>query len=210
MLYFDTLPKVITLDNNNNPTVATNLLARASILQNLINNPALFYKYDIQDGDTPEIVASKYYGNPYRYWLIMFANQLIDPQWQWPLSSQQFEAYITKKYYDVAVANNQTVIAYTQSTIQSYRKIYTSFDSSTSTTTTVNYTIDANTYTNLITSTNTYELPSGASCTITIDKTPVNLYTYEVEKNDVKRTINIINLIYAGQFEQEFDTLMSK
>lgn len=210
MLYFDTLPKVITLDNNNNPTVATNLLARASILQNLINNPALFYKYDIQDGDTPEIVASKYYGNPYRYWLIMFANQLIDPQWQWPLSSQQFEAYITKKYYDVAVANNQTVIAYTQSTIQSYRKIYTSFDSSTSTTTTVNYTIDANTYTNLITSTNTYELPSGASCTITIDKTPVNLYTYEVEKNDAKRTINIINLIYAGQFEQEFDTLMSK
>lgn len=210
MLYFDTLPKVITLDNNNNPTVATNLLARASILQNLINNPALFYKYDIQDGDTPEIVASKYYGNPYRYWLIMFANQLIDPQWQWPLSSQQFEAYITKKYYDVAVANNQTVIAYTQSTIQSYRKIYTSFDSSTSTTTTVNYTIDANTYTNLITSTNTYKLPSGASCTITIDKTPVNLYTYEVEKNDAKRTINIINLIYAGQFEQEFDTLMSK
>ena len=97
MLYFDTLPKVITLDPNNNPILVTNLLTRASILQNLLVNPQLFYSYDIQDGDTPEIVAAKYYGDSYRYWLVLFANQILDPQWQWPLSSQQFQAYINDK-----------------------------------------------------------------------------------------------------------------
>jgi hypothetical protein len=209
MLYFDTLPKLVTTDNNGNYIVATNILARASIIQSLLTNPALFYTYDIQDSDTPEIIASKYYGDPYRYWLVLLANQILDPQWQWPLSSQQFESYMDDKYGSVAANNNQTVIAYTQSTIQEYRKIYTSYDSSTSNTTTINYTIDSNTYNTLITGTQTYQLPSGASCTISIEKTPVDLYTYEVEQNEAKRTIQLINAIYAGQFEQELDTLMN-
>jgi hypothetical protein len=209
MLYFDTLPKVITLDPSNNSVLATNILARASILQNLLVNPVLFYSYDIQDGDTPEIVAAKYYGDSYRYWLVLFANQILDPQWQWPLSSQQFQAYMNDKYGSAAANNNQTVVAYTQSITKEYRKIYTSYDSSTANTTTINYTIDSNTYNNLITSTQTVQFPSGDSCTITIDKAKIDLYTYEVEQNDAKRTINLINVIYAGQFEQELDTLMN-
>ena len=210
MLYFDTLPKVITLDPNNNPILVTNLLTRASILQNLLVNPQLFYSYDIQDGDTPEIVAAKYYGDSYRYWLVLFANQILDPQWQWPLSSQQFQAYINDKYGSAAANNNQTVIAYTQSITQEYRKIYTSYDSTTANTTIINYTIDSNTYNNLITSTQTVQFASGGSCTITIDKAKIDLYTYEVEQNDAKRTINLINVIYAGQFEQELDSLMNR
>ena len=209
MLYFDTLPKIVTVDNNNNPVIATNLLSRASIIQNLLVNPALFYTYDIQDGDTPEIVASKYYGDPYRYWLVLFSNQILDPQWQWPLSSVQFESYMEDKYGAFAAGNNQTMVAYTQTIVQEYRKIYTSYDSTTANTTTINYTIDQNTYTNLITGTQTVNLPSGASCTITIEKTPIDLYTYEVEQNEAKRTINLINSIYAGQFEQQLDSLMN-
>lgn len=209
MLYFDTLPKIVTVDNNNNPVIATNLLSRASIIQNLLVNPALFYTYDIQDGDTPEIVASKYYGDPYRYWLVLFSNQILDPQWQWPLSSVQFESYMEDKYGALAAGNNQTMVAYTQTIVQEYRKIYTSYDSTTANTTTINYTIDQNTYTNLITGTQTVNLPSGASCTITIEKTPIDLYTYEVEQNETKRTINLINSIYAGQFEQQLDSLMN-
>jgi len=209
MLYFDTLPKLITLDPTNNAVVVTNILSRSSIIQKLLKNPALFYQYDIQDGDTPEIVASKYYGDSYRYWLVLFANQIFDPQWQWPLSANQFEAYLNDKYGSAAANNNQTMIAYTQSTIQEYRKIYTSYDSTTANTTIINYTIDSNTYNNLVTSTQTVDLPSGASCTITIDKEIIDIYTYEVEQNDAKRTINLINVIYAGQFEQELDSLMN-
>ena len=209
MKYFQTLPQLITSDPNNNPILVTNIMARASILQNLLSNPAIFYRYDIQDGDTPEIVASKYYGDPYRYWLVLFANQILDPQWQWPLSSKEFEAYMQDKYGSAAANNNQTMAAYTQSNIKEYRKIYTTYDSTTANTTTINYTIDSNTYNNLITSTETVSFPSGATCTITTNKEIVNLYTYEVEQNESKRTINLINVVYAGRFEQELDTLMN-
>ena len=139
----------------------------------------------------------------------MFSNQILDPQWQWPLSSVQFESYMEDKYGALAAGNNQTMVAYTQTIVQEYRKIYTSYDSTTANTTTINYTIDQNTYTNLITGTQTVNLPSGASCTITIEKTPIDLYTYEVEQNEAKRTINLINSIYAGQFEQQLDSLMN-
>ncbi len=96
MLYFNTLPKILTNDNKNNAIVLTNLLARAELVQNLMTNPLMFYEYNIQDGDTPDIVASKYYGDSYRYWLVLFSNQILDPQWDWPLSSQQFTLYLNK------------------------------------------------------------------------------------------------------------------
>ena len=65
MLYFDTLPKVLMRDQNGNRIILTNIMSRASILENLQNNSIVFYKYNIQEGDTPETVAHKYYGDPY-------------------------------------------------------------------------------------------------------------------------------------------------
>ena len=90
MLYFDTLPKIITADQNGNFIVLTNLLVRAKLLDELQNNPMLFYTYSIQDGDTPEIVADKYYGDPFAFWIILYSNQILDPIWNWPLTYQEF------------------------------------------------------------------------------------------------------------------------
>ena len=98
MQYFSILPKIIKTDAKGNSILMTNLMARASVIPSLLNNPALFYKYDIQDGDTPEIVAHKYYGDVYRYWVVLFSNQILDPQWQWPLNSNEFASYLTAKY----------------------------------------------------------------------------------------------------------------
>ena len=63
MKYFNSIPKISTSDNNGNSIVLTNLLARVDIKQSLLRNPSLFYQYDLQEGDTPEIVAAKYYGD---------------------------------------------------------------------------------------------------------------------------------------------------
>ena len=90
MKYFQKLPKVLIRDEKGVSTLYTNIMARASIINDILDNPMLFYKYDIQDGDTPEIVADKYYGNSYRFWLIMFSNRMLDPQWDWPLNSTNF------------------------------------------------------------------------------------------------------------------------
>jgi len=63
MQYFNSLPKVVYTDKNSIKTIYTNLLARVSIKPRILNNLLVFYEYDIQDEDTPEIVAYKYYGD---------------------------------------------------------------------------------------------------------------------------------------------------
>ena len=77
MQYFDTLPKIIQTDNVGVSRVFTNLMARASIIPDVLKNPLVYYQYDIQEGDTPEIIAHKYYGESYRYWIVLFANEIF-------------------------------------------------------------------------------------------------------------------------------------
>jgi hypothetical protein len=185
MQYFDTLPKIIKTDSFGNSVVMTDLLARCSIIPEILKNPLVYYDYDVQDGDTPEIVAYKYYGDSYRYWVVLFANKITDPQWDWPLSSNDFDAFILNKY--------QSFNPY--STVHHYEKIITQYDATTQTTTVKNIIIDEDTYNSLATGTNTYTLPTG-SVTITITKSAVSYYDYELNLNESKRSIKILKMRY--------------
>ena len=89
MQYFDTLPKIIYTDSYGIKTIRTDIMTRASVIPSTFKNPILYYKYDIQDSDTPEIIAHKYYNDMYRYWIVLFANQILDPVWDWPLEYQR-------------------------------------------------------------------------------------------------------------------------
>jgi hypothetical protein len=119
MQYFNTLPKVIKTDANLNSVIMTDLLARCSIIPEILKNPMVYYDYDVQDGDTPEIVAYKYYSDSYRYWIVLFANQITDPQWDWPIESASFNNYIEDKYQSFNPYN----------TVKYYEKIVTKYDS---------------------------------------------------------------------------------
>jgi hypothetical protein len=193
------MPKIATSDNSGNSIVLTNLLNRVNLKQSLLRNPTLFYQYDLQEGDTPEIVAAKYYGDSYRYWLVLYANEVMDPEWDWPLSSHQFDAYLKDKY---------GTIAYTTSTVYEYRKIISTTDSTTLEETKQTIVIDRNTYDLLNTGTKSQTFNSGAVVTQTVDKSAVSIYDYELEKNESKRKIYIINSIYTAQIESQFKSLM--
>ena len=160
----------------------------------------VFYKYDIQDGDTPEIVAHKYYNDSYRYWVVLFANEILDPQWGWPLNSQQFESYIKDKY---GLVNPNSIIDH-------YEKIVTTSTQTDSgiQTTSNSVIIDEETYNSLIPSTKTYTLPTG-NVTVEIDRKIVSAFEQEVNKNESKRNINILNSRYVEQLESEIKKLMA-
>ena len=100
MQYFNNLPKVYGSDYQGNAIVLTNLLTRINVIPSLLTNPLLFYQYVINDGETPEIIAQNYYGTVDEFWLVMLSAQLMDPQWDWPLNSKDFNSYITDKYQD--------------------------------------------------------------------------------------------------------------
>ena len=198
MQYFDTLPKVIYTQNGVS-SVYTNLLARVSVIPQLLKDPLIYYTYDIQEGDTPEIIAHKYYGDSYRYWIVLFANELLDPQWDWPMTSGVFEQYLAEKY---PLTNVYAEVEY-------YEKIITQYDVDTQTTTINKVRIDEDTYNSLpVTQTATYTLPTGP-VTITTERNAVSIYDYELEQNEAKRNIKILNSIYVNQFEEQFKQLLT-
>jgi hypothetical protein len=196
MQYFNSLPKIRYLDNNNIATVYTNLMARASVIPSVLNNALVYYTYDIQDGDTPEIIAYKYYGDINRFWIVLYCNQIIDPQWDWPLSSNKLQNYLLNKY-DGALDN-----------IHHYEKITTKTNNGTNTTTVDTETISEDVYNDLINdSTNTYTV-SGETVTVNVKTKPVTNYEYEVTLNESKRNIKILNSMYADKLEAQFLELM--
>jgi hypothetical protein len=197
MQYFNTLPKIIKYEKGS-AILLTNLLARASIKPEFLNNAALYYNYDIQDGDTPEIIAYKYYGESYRYWVVLLINQIIDPQWQWPMDSSTFESYLQEKY---PIPGQLT-------DVYAYQKIITNEDLNTDTITVKKINITQNDWNLLIPSTTTYSLPGG-NVAVTISKNTIDYRTYEYEQNENNRTIKLLNKQYINEIENQLQSLMS-
>jgi len=208
MYYFDTLPKIITPDQNGYPILMTNLLARASIVQELINNPMQFYEYAIQEGDTPEIVADKYYGDPFKYWVVLFSNQILDPIWEWPMPYATFLEYIDAKYITEAEVENKTPFEYVNTTVYQYEKVFTVTDESTDIPTIKKVSITQSEYNSLSETTTTYKIPGGTSCTVAITKNIVTLYDYEEDLNESRRQIKLLNSGLLGEMEEQLKLLM--
>ena len=211
MKYFNTFPKTYFLDNNNNLLTLTNLMARVDVRPSVLNNSLAFYGYNVQDGETPDIVASKYYGDSYRYWLTLFGNEnIVDPQFDWPLSSNELQSYLLAKYSDAAAQANTTVVTYMSTTVQEYRKTITTTDSVSGATTSKTYVIGIDEYNSITPSKKSQTFPNGAVVTETITTSIVNIYDYETEQNEAKRNINLLNATYTPQIEYEFKSLMGK
>jgi hypothetical protein len=207
MLYFSKLPKIITPDQNGNSIVLTNLLARATLLEEFQNNPMLFYQYAIQDGDTPEIIAEKYYDDPYRYWIVLHSNNILDPLWEWPLPYEEFLKYIDSKYAEEAEDADMTPFEYTNTTAYAYQKITKTTNLDTSTENIIYSNLTLADYNSLQLTNETYNI-GGFNCTIEVSKRIVTLFDYEYERNESRRIIKLLKSSYVGRFEQIFASLM--
>ncbi len=204
--YFNYFPT--TFYNNSNTSLAldtvTNIIARFSFEESLKENSAIFYPYDIQDGDTPEIIANKYYGSSEKHWIVLMFNDIIDPQYDWPLDQRTFISYVNDKYSANGAANTtvQSGIVWAQSTnnVKKYYKTVTRVSSEpTKDTISEKIEIDANTYANVITSSTEYTLTNGKKVTETISKSKLTYYDYEVEQNEAKRKIKLLKSEFVSQ-----------
>jgi hypothetical protein len=197
MQYFDTLPKVI-YTNNGVSQIYTNLMARASVVPEFLKNPSLYYKYSIQEGDTPEIIAAKYYNDSYRYWIVLFTNQLLDPQWDWPLTGQAFEIYIQKKYSNV---NPHNVVHHYEKTIKQYNTISMVTTENTIVIDDVDY--ERQDKMNYVAFIGVEEVQ------FEVTKKAVSLYEHEYILNEAKRDINLLNTSYVNELEKQLKKLMA-
>jgi len=106
--YFSKFPKLL-YTRDNKTTLVTNLLARVNTIRGTIDNNSLFYEYDIQEGDTPEMIASKYYGDPELHWVVLLFNDRFDAFYDWSLTNRNFNIYINNKYNDYRYSVDTTL-----------------------------------------------------------------------------------------------------
>jgi len=74
------------------------ILKRVKLRSGLRSSAFMFEKYDVKDGEKPEDVAFKWFGDPEYHWVILMTNNVTDRYYQWPLSQPQFQEHITDKY----------------------------------------------------------------------------------------------------------------
>ena len=141
--------------------------------------------------------------------MVLYANEIMDPLYDWPLTSQQFDAYLKNKYSEAA-GGDAFILSYTTSTVQEYRKIITTYDSTSLETTIKTVVVDLTTYNSITAASTTKTFSSGASVTRTLSKSAVSIYDYELELNEAKQSIKLINSAYSNQLEKDLKTLMAQ
>ena len=98
-MYFQYLPKM-TYDpvGDGNGKYVTNILKRARMRTNMKKELVMLDKYDVQELETPEIVADKHHGRPTYHWIVMLINDISDINHDWVKSSRQLQRYLQDKY----------------------------------------------------------------------------------------------------------------
>ena len=100
-MYFNDFPQ-IKYDCTGNGTFTTiqDIMTRIKVRDYIKENTSLFSKYDVADGETPEMIAFKLYGDVSFHWVVLLFNQIINTYYDWPLSVHNFQRFVTNKYAD--------------------------------------------------------------------------------------------------------------
>ena len=75
MTYFSKYPVYqYDLEDNQNRKLITDILRRVAMKANVLANTQVFDNYTVKDGEQPDIVADKYYGDSTLHWVIVLVN----------------------------------------------------------------------------------------------------------------------------------------
>ena len=101
MPYFDNFP-IISYDatGDKNFKQMRDITTRIKFKTAIQNNSALFAKYNVKDGETPEAIAYREYGDTNLHWIVLVFNDILDPRYDWPLSQRDLNKFVKDKYTD--------------------------------------------------------------------------------------------------------------
>lgn len=100
-MYFANFPKIVydfDLASGTNYQIVTDITRNVRFRKQVLENISLYDYYDMNEGETPEIVSEKIYGTPYYHWVIMLANQRYDYINDFPVSQIELDALVAQKY----------------------------------------------------------------------------------------------------------------
>lgn len=192
-MYFSAFPKITySLDDGSSVQIVTDICRRVGFIQEFIKNYSFYDKYDVKDGETPEIVSEIFYGNPFYHWIILHANEIIDPRFDWPLSQENLISYCKQKY------GGENEIYKT--------KLYTNA---------ANYTVNSYRALEETSSSDEIFLTFEDGTNFLLKDPPVNLYPvsrleYETAINESKRLIKVPKAEIISTIQSNFSSLIGR
>ena len=225
-MYFKSFPYTFySLDDTSTVQVVTNITNRVTLSDELKNNLSLYDEYDVKDGETPELVADKFYNNSELHWLVLHYNEIIDPRFDWPLDTNNLNRQVAGKYTDVnathhfedANGNYTNGNAYILSS-NAFANFSINDVITNNTNNGVGYITQKNSSSNvritittggfktgdqILKSSNTSNRANITS-TVILSGTPVTNFTFEEEINESKRRIKILKATYVDAVVNDF------
>lgn len=203
MSYFNNFPNIIY---NGKPT--KNITLRAKIMEPFRKDSTNFYPYTVKDNQTAEAIAFDYYDDPNYVWVIYLCNDIIDPYYDWHMSQYDFEKFLAEKYGSLYQS---------QSIISHYKKIpdyyYISRDNNTVILGSV-YDPNVHGY-NFTRVDEDYDIQINPESFTTLGLSltewePVSMYDVELEKNETKRFIKLLDRRLVPSLERQLKALMNE
>ena len=166
-----------------------NLFKRGRVRDDIYGNVIAFSKYLVLDGERPDTVAKKLYEDENLDWIILLSNNMMNVQDEWPMGQFDFQRYLDNKYskdqlgeihhYETNEIRNQSGILLLQ------RGLIVDAD----------YTFK---YTEI----------DGSVQTVNSVKSISNIQ-FEIDKNDAKRSINVLRKEYIGVLVDDMRQIMT-
>lgn len=103
--YFEYFPEV-EVSRSGTTKLVKDLNRYLRISPDIILSKYAHYDYVIKDGERPDHVAYKHYGNSKYYWIILVTNNIRDIWREWPLTRDELDAYAIDKYGSLSTANS--------------------------------------------------------------------------------------------------------
>jgi len=80
--------------------IAKNFFRRYKINEDLFSYAVIFKQYTIQDGERPDVIAKKAYGNVFYDWVILLTNNMVNAQYDWPLTNSALNKMLESEFDD--------------------------------------------------------------------------------------------------------------
>ena len=174
--------------------IAKNFFRRYELNSDAFGYATFYTKYAVNQGVRIETIADRYYGKPTYDWVIILTNNLINPQFSWPLNDYTVRKIAEDKYGDD-----------TYSGVHHYETIETKSGQSIGTKPVIalqgGLRVDKTFYDSPFTFWNGIQNVTVAGNTVS---KPILNYDHEVIENEKNREIYILRKKYFFKFIEEF------
>ena len=234
MSFFNKFPKYLTRTTKNTQIIITDFFRRVKTIENANNIGVFLLPYLVLDGETPERVSYKVYDTPLYHWVILKVNNIVNPRTEWPIENKLITTLVFEKYDfivtvpdttkynedDIVMSDDDATFVVTQvndDTVQLRSQVGQTFLTTSSilentTTEETGLTVTAVTdptegIHHYLDSTHGFIIDYSISNPNII---PITNYDYEVQLNDQKRAIKVLDPRYVGQFVRTFQNLIGQ